>query len=174
MAETMALYKLLILYLLDRVDFPMTNAQICEFILEKGYTNYFKLQEVLREMQDCGYLQAETTYNRTLYHLTEEGRTTLHYFKSHLSPAIREDVDAYLQEKAYSLKQEVAVRADFYRNEQHLYEVHLQLLEEGASLLELRLTVPTETEARAMTDGWNKGYQEIYKSLLTQLLKPGL
>ena len=41
MNETFTLYKLIILYMLDKVDFPMTTSQISEFILDQGYTNYF-------------------------------------------------------------------------------------------------------------------------------------
>ena len=66
MTDTIALYKLIILYMLNKVDFPLTTAQISEFILDKGYTSYFKLQEVLSEMQDDGLIKPETTYNRTL------------------------------------------------------------------------------------------------------------
>ena len=42
MAEAFTLYKLIILYMLDKVDFPLTNSQISEFVLDKGYTDYFK------------------------------------------------------------------------------------------------------------------------------------
>ena len=31
MAEAFTLYKLIILYMLDKVDFPLTNSQISEF-----------------------------------------------------------------------------------------------------------------------------------------------
>ena len=37
MAETFTLYKLIVLYMLDRVDFPLTTSQISELILDKGY-----------------------------------------------------------------------------------------------------------------------------------------
>ena len=36
--EQLTLYKLMILYLIEKVDFPLSNSQISEFILEKGYT----------------------------------------------------------------------------------------------------------------------------------------
>ena len=36
MTETFTLYKLIILYMLEKVDFPLTNGQISEFILDKG------------------------------------------------------------------------------------------------------------------------------------------
>ena len=42
--EPLTLYKLIILYMLDRVNFPLTSAQVSEFILEKEYTNFLTLQ----------------------------------------------------------------------------------------------------------------------------------
>ena len=49
MSETFTLYKLIILYMLNKVDFPLTTSQISEFVLDKGYTTYFKLQEAISE-----------------------------------------------------------------------------------------------------------------------------
>lgn len=34
--EQLTLYKLMILYLIEKVDFPLSNSQISEFILDKG------------------------------------------------------------------------------------------------------------------------------------------
>ena len=42
MSETFTLYKLIILYMLNKVDFPLTTSQISEFVLDKGYTTYIK------------------------------------------------------------------------------------------------------------------------------------
>ena len=75
MAETYTLYKLIVLYMLDKVDFPLTTSQISEFILDKGYTTYFRLQETLSELTDSELLKIETTHNRTLYRLTETRST---------------------------------------------------------------------------------------------------
>ena len=69
MAEAFKLYKLIILYMLDKVDFPLTNSQISEFILNEGYTTYFKLQQALSELLDSGFIREESTHTRTFYHL---------------------------------------------------------------------------------------------------------
>ena len=45
MSETQTLYKLIILYILNHVAFPLSNAQLSEFILDKEYTDYFTLQQ---------------------------------------------------------------------------------------------------------------------------------
>ena len=60
MAETFTLYKLIILYMLKKVDFPLTTSQISEFVLDKGYTSYFKLQEALSELAQSGLIRTET------------------------------------------------------------------------------------------------------------------
>lgn len=65
MAETFTLYKLIVLYMLDRVDFPLTTSQISEFILDKGYTTYFRLRLHLQKLTDSGLLKIELTHNRT-------------------------------------------------------------------------------------------------------------
>ena len=88
MAETFTLYKLIVLYMLDRVDFPLTTSQISEFILDKGYTTYFRLQSALAELTDSGLLKIELTHNRTLYNLTEEGAATINYFRNKMTCTI--------------------------------------------------------------------------------------
>lgn len=170
MSETFTLYKLIILYMLDKIDFPLTNSQISEFILEEGYTTYFTLQQAISEMVDADLIREETTRNRTLYHLTEEGRETIHYFKNHISPAIQEDIDQFLAEKNYDLKNEVSAKADYYKNVNSEWSVRFRIIEREVPLIDLTLTVPTEDEAVRMVNNWNRKNQEIYALLMQQLL----
>lgn len=156
--------------MLNKVDFPLATSQISEFILDKGYTTYFKLQEALSELTSSGLLKAENTHNRTLYHLTEDGAETILYFSNKISPAIREDIDNFLKEKQYDLKEEVAVKADYYLTTNHEFEVRCQIVENGFSLIDLKLIVPTEKEAEAIASNWSLKNQEIYASLLANLL----
>ena len=55
-SEGLILYKLIVLYMLNRVDFPLTGSQISQFILDKGYTNYFNLQIALNELIDNDFI----------------------------------------------------------------------------------------------------------------------
>lgn len=170
MAESFTLYKLIVLYMLDKVDFPLTTSQISEFILDREYTSYFRLQEALSELSDSGLLGIENTHNRTLYHLTEAGEETIRFFVNKISPEIRSEIDAFLAEKKYDLKEEAAVKSDYYLNTNREYEVRCQIVENGYSLIDLKLTVPTRKEAETIANNWNHKNQEIYISLLTNLL----
>lgn len=170
MAEALKLYKLIILYMLDKVDFPLTNSQISEFILNEGYTNYFTLQQALSELGDSGFIHEEATHSRTFYHLTEEGEQTITFFKNDISPAIQEDINTFLKNKKYELKNEVAVKADYYQNPNHEYSVRCQVIEHEAPLIDLTITVPTEAEAETISNNWTKKSQEIYAIIMTRLL----
>lgn len=115
MSETFTLYKLIILYMLSKVDFPLTNAQISDFILGKGYTTYFTLQKALSELTESGLIREETTHNRTLYHLTEEGDESICFFENKISDAIKKDISDFFIEKKFSLKNEVSVKSEIGR-----------------------------------------------------------
>ena len=100
MAEAQTLYKLIVLSMLDRVDFPLTNAQISDFILTKEYTNYFTLQQVLSELVETELAEVHTVRNSTYYHITEKGKETLTFFGHSVSSAIQEDITKYLKDNA--------------------------------------------------------------------------
>lgn len=170
MDQSFKLYKLIILYMLNKVDFPLTNSQISEFILDEGYTTYFKLQQAISELIESGFIREESTHSRTFYHLTEEGAETIHYFKNDISPAIQEDINKFLNEKQYELKNEVSVKSDYYRNSNNEYSVRCQVIEQGAPLIDLTVTAPTETEAETIANNWTKKNQEIYALVMANLL----
>ena len=52
------------------------------------------------------------------------------------------------------IKEEVSVKADYYLNTNHEFEVRCQIVENGFSLIDLKLTVPTETEAETIANNW--------------------
>ena len=170
MSEPFTLYKLIILYMLDKVDFPLTNAQISGFILDKGYTTYFKLQQALSELTESGFIREEATHSRTFYHLTEEGEETIHFFRNKISDAIQKDIDEFLKEKNYELKNEVSVKSDYFPGSGMEFTVRCQVIENNQPLIDLTLTVPSEAEAETISNNWSKKNQEIYASLLSQLL----
>lgn len=170
MTEAAMLYKLIILYMLKKVDFPLTNSQISEFILDKEYTTYFKLQQVISEMVTTNLLREELAHSRTLYHLTAEGEETISFFQNKISPAIQSDIDQFLSEKRYDLKNEVSVKADYYPNTNNEFSVRCQVIENNNHLIDLTLGAPTENEAKVMAANWSAKSQEIYAFIMASLL----
>ena len=88
LTEPMTLYKLMNLYLLKQVNFPLTHAQLTSFFTEHDYTTYFTLQQALNELEDAGLIHKEASHSSTRYDITKEGEETLNFFGKNISPAI--------------------------------------------------------------------------------------
>ena len=63
LSEPMTLYKLMNLYMLKQVNFPLTNAQLSGFFLDREYTTYFTLQQALNELLEAGLIKMQTLHN---------------------------------------------------------------------------------------------------------------
>ena len=48
-SESITIYKLIILYTLSRVDSPLPQGIISDYIINQGYTNYFNVQDAFGE-----------------------------------------------------------------------------------------------------------------------------
>ncbi len=170
MIETsFSLYKLIILYMLEKVDFPLTNAQITDIILGREYTSYFHLQQVLSDMVDTGLLETETHDHSTHYRATPDGRETLSLFGKEISAQIRSDIDAYLAEHSFRLRSESSVTADISRAPSGEYAVRGRITEGDSVLIDLTLEVPTEVAAHVVAENWRAKSSALYASVMKEL-----
>ena len=167
--DPLTLYKLIVLYMLNRVSFPLTTAQISDFILEKDSTNFLTLQQVINELTETGMISAQTIRNRTHLAITDEGRETLQYFENRISDAIKSEINEYLRKNEFSLRNEVSVLADYYKSTSGEYEARLIAKDRGVNLVDITLSVPIEEMASSICDNWQKKNQAIYKYLIEQL-----
>ena len=167
--EPLTLYILIVLYMLNRVNFPMTAAQVSEIILEKEYTGFLTLQQAISELTDAGLITSETIRNRTLLTITGEGQETLNFFQNRISDAIKEEINAYLKEKEYSLRNEISVQGDYYKSTSGEYEAHLIAKDHEINQIDITLSDPDETTASAICDNWLTKNQQIYQYLIQEL-----
>lgn len=167
--DPLTLYKLIILYMINLASFPITTAQISDFILGKEYTNFITLQSVFSELTKANLIATETIRNRTHLSITEEGLETLHFFENRISDAIKEDIVKFFRDNEYNMRNEVSIVADYYRATTGEYHAHLLAKERESNLIDLTLSVPTMEIASTICDNWQKKNEEIYQYLIDQL-----
>lgn len=169
-SDALTLYKLIVLFILDKVDFPLTNGQISNFILEKEYTNYFNIQQSISELIEAELVTVETVGHSSLYQITTSGRETLSFFDTMISSAIQEDIVEYLKVNEYSLRDEVSTLSEYYEAKKGEYMVRLRVLEKGDPIIDLNISVPTEEDAERICNNWRSQSQKIYAYVLSNLL----
>ena len=167
--DSLMLYKLIVLYMLGRVSFPLTNAQVCDFMLEHSYTDYMTLQKVLAELSEANLILTSKHHNRTQLTLTKEGTETLHFFDNRIGEAIRQDIDNFLKEKEFTLRNEVSILADYYKSTSGEYEARLVAKDRDITLIDMTLSVPTLDLAISVCDNWQAKNQEVYQFITSRL-----
>lgn len=167
--DSYTLYKLILLYMLDNLDFPLTNSQISEFILENGYTDYFTLQQTIYDLQASELIAAENIRNSTRYFITDSGRETISMFNSKLPTAIKDDIQTFFHDKKYQLRKEIDLQADYYPVDKE-YMVHCMIKEKKSTLLDLKLNVVTKEQAVYICDHWQKDSEDIYNYIVQKML----
>ncbi|MCI8511435.1 MAG: DUF4364 family protein [Lachnospiraceae bacterium] len=171
LTDPITLYKLMVLYMLEHVNFPLTNTHLTDFFLDHEYTTYFTLQQVLSELAEAGLIRMESSSNLTRYESTKEGSDTLSFFASNISPDIIEDINRYLKENKLRLRNEVGITADYYKSTNQDYIVHCEVREGKASLIDLNVSVPDKEQAEIMCGHWRERSQEIYSYIMKTLMK---
>lgn len=169
MSDPLTLYKLIVLYMLSRVDFPLTKSQISDFILEREYTTFLTLQQAIGDLIDAGFITSQTIRNRTHLIMTKEGAQTLAFFSNQISSSIKKDIDEYLKGNELELRNEVSVFSDYYKSTTGEYEAHLVAKDKNINLIDITISVPVEETAVSICDNWQKKNQEIYQYLIGQL-----
>ena len=59
--------KLLILYLVKKIEIPLSNSEIWQFVSEKNLMDYFSAQQYLSELVESRLLEMTTENNTTRY-----------------------------------------------------------------------------------------------------------
>lgn len=167
--DPLTLYKLIVLYMLGKAAFPLTKAQVGNFILEKEYTNYLTLQQVIAELINADLIVAKSSRNRTLLAITDEGRETLSFFENRINDSIKKDISVFFSDNEMEMRNEVSILSDYYKAVSGEYEAHMLAKEKGVKILEITLSVPDEDTASAICANWQNKNQDIYQYIIKQL-----
>ena len=170
--DTLTLYKLIISRMLGLVAFPLTNAQISAYLLDRGYADYFDIQQSLSEMVSEELITVQSTYSTSSYELTRLGEESLRYFGNQIPDVIEKDLETYMREHRYDLRETVSVQTDYTMDPAGGYLATFRLLERGKKAAEIQIHTDTEEEAARAADRFKKRHGEIYEYLYQVLLLP--
>jgi hypothetical protein len=170
--ETEALMpcKLIILYILDKVDFPMPNVKLTDFITQSELADYFSLQQSLTDLKEIDYVNSTVISGNTCYKITPAGGESLSFFTDRIPLSQREIIDKYIKENKYQLKNEANVQADVISTEHGDYLTRLRVMERGSAIIEINLIAATENEAKLICSNWKKKSSDIYAGIFTNLI----
>ena len=84
MDEVFTVYKLIILYILERAEGDVTQAMVSSFLLESGYANFVSLAESYDQLEKRGLVKIVSRGEKTFLHPTDAGRQAFGYGSSYV------------------------------------------------------------------------------------------
>ena len=164
--------KLLLLYLLEKMNLPMSTSQISEFVLAEGMLSFFELQQCLHEMNESKYLDAVKENNTTRYSVTESGMGLVELFEKQVPTNVRNKIIKYVNENRSNIKRSYETIANYFKDiHTDEYIVKCGIYEDDFMLMEVNLSVVAREQARDICDNWKNNVSQIYGQMLGNLLR---
>ncbi len=164
------LYKLLILYMLEVTKAPLSNSDISDYILDKGYTDSIKLQVAISELIDESLIVSTPMHNRTYLNLTNEGLDTIKSLESRISQTLRSEIYEYLMLKKTELNEKHSILTSHTKTASG-YTANFIARDKDGELMNLSLSFPTESLAVSACESFNKNSNEIYSYIIEKLMQ---
>ena len=166
--------KLIILYLINRLELPMSIAQITDFIRDKELIDYYKVGGILEEMITQKLLDKEVEdaedASITRYSVTDDGLTTLEYFESHIPKPARQIINNYIIENRGKIKSDYESIANYFPiPENNEFKVKCGAYEDQRAIIELFVSVETREQAKLITSNWRANTSGIYTKIMEAL-----
>ena len=168
-AAPLTVYKLIVLYMLNRLKEPIAKERVSGFLLENGYVGFASLVQTYAELEEHALVRTENTQEKEFLIITEEGRESLYYFGQELSRDIKDQIDRFLSEKGLEMINEHYLKADYDRAPDGVYLVRLAVWEKNHPVVDLTLSVPDLETAQAACSSWKEKNEEIYARIIEKL-----
>ena len=169
--EDFAVNKLIILYLLTQVKMPLSVSQITQIILERGYTDYFSLQQYLTELESSKFIVISKENHISYFEISERGSQTLEFFVSRIPEFIRKELDLFIETNWRKLKSELDIYAEYTPTKENEYVVHCKVTENQSTLIDLSLNVGSKKQAIELCNNWKENASTLYGEIFHVLSK---
>ncbi len=158
--------KLILLYIINNVEAPVSNLLITKIILENKLMNYIFLQQYLDELCDGKFLEKTELDDKISYRISSAGKQGLDYFISLIPAGTKSRIDEALSDYKKRIKNETSVIADFVAVNENEYILNLKIFEGSFTYIDLKLTVGSRNDARKICNNWSANSEKLYKKIM--------
>ena len=162
--------KFLILFILARIDTPLTGQEIYEVAYQDESLNYFTLAESLPELAASGHLQVD---EKNRYSITEKGRQQGAYVEDSLAVPVVQKVTAAITDKLMQLRRDGYITTSVTQDENGYWIATLNYRDDGMPMMSLSLMAPNEALGQTMAHNLKKQADALYKANLDAAIDSG-
>ena len=161
--------KIFILYLMDRIGYPVTFSDICSILHQENIVSYFDGGDCFGELVDGGHLievKKDEETGESLYVVTSTGKIIAHELSDTIVSSIKET--SYRSAIRHLSFQKRGAQLDCYSRSQEngKYMVHCEITEHGRIVLDINVEVDTKFEADKMLFNFRRRPEIVFRGTL--------
>ena len=161
--------KVLILYILNKLDKDITNDGLYKIISSVNGLNYFYFQQTLKDLVETN-LVGYTKEDSTVVKITSEGKNAYSLTKELLPGIIKLKADNIFEKELASIEEESSIVAEFIPKNENEYTVKCKIIENNETLFEVETFAGSRDRAKKICDNWNNNAAKIYPRIIELLL----
>ena len=164
--EKLADNKLLILYILQKVNHPINYKELLELVISISDMNYFDFQQFLQDLLDDSFILKYLKNNEEIIELTTEGKNALELTIDMLPGIIKLKVDSRFKEQYNKIKDELSVYAKYTPISETNFTVNCKIIENNQVIFNIETFAASREQASNIVNNWNNNAEKIYPNIL--------
>ena len=159
--------KVLILFVMARVGYPVNVQQIYELCFQDDCLSYFDVCTAVPEMVESGHLKKT---EEECYVITDKGRETAKLVEDSIAFTVRQKAENAVDRFNRKVRRSSFVRTTVTQRESGDFSVVMSLDDEMGNLMTLELVAPDQRQANRLSRLMEKKAEAVYNLTMTELL----
>ncbi|MBQ9744348.1 MAG: DUF4364 family protein [Clostridia bacterium] len=161
--------KIFILYLMDRIGYPVKFNDVCSILYQENIVSYFECGDCFTELVDANHiteLPKEEGEEESLYIVSPTGKTIAVELSDTISASIRESSYRSAIRHLSFEKRGATTNSYIKALDNGKYMVHCEIAEHGRKVLDINVEVDSKIEADRMIRNFNRRPEIVYRGTL--------
>ena len=158
--------KVLILFVMARVSYPVTTGEIYELCYQDDCLSYFDVCTAIPEMVKSGHLKEEGEK----YVITEKGKADGSLTEDSIAFTVKQRAENAVAKYNRQIRRSSFVKTQVIPRESGDYSVIMALDDEMGNLMTLELVAPNQRQAVRLGKLFEKKAEMIYNLTMAELL----
>ena len=159
--------KVLVLFVMARVNYPVDIQQIYELCYQDDCLSYFDVCTAVPEMVASSHLKE---LERGCYEITDRGRETLSLTEDSIAYTVKSRAENAVNKFNRQIRRRSYVKTQVIPRENGDYSVIMALDDEVGNLMTLELVAPDSRQAVRLSKLFEKKAEAVYNLTMTELL----
>ena len=170
MKEGLAENKVLILYLLNKLQDGIKSDSLYKIVSSANNMNYFYFQELLTDLIESNFVGSFTKDEDTIIKITSDGQNALSLTKSLLPGILKLKADNVFKEEISSIAEESSIITEYIPKDEKNYTVKCKIVEKNETVFEVSTFAGSRDRAKQISDNWKNNANSIYPKIMDLLL----